>query len=213
MMRRPIRRLPSGRGKNPAAPETPPGASPVPPPAPAPRPARPLGAQAPPPADKGLTLSEWTDVLQKNPDYAGGYAERGAILYKEGRLDNALYDFNKALKLDPNNVKALYWRGWLQLSRRKFREAAADFQRAASVESRNPETCYGAALAFHRLADYESAAKALDQALARNPDHAKSINLRGRVRVARGEYEAALGDLDRALAADPRDPAARTARA
>ena len=204
-MRRPIRRLPSGRPQSPAGPATPPPARTAP--------AKPLGAPPPPQADKGLSLSEWTDVIQKNPDFPGGYAERGAILYKEGRLDNALYDFNKALKLDPNHVKALFWRGWLQLSRRKNRDAAADFQRAAAIETKGSESSYGAALALHRLGELDASLKYLDQALSRNPDHAKSINLRGRVRVAKGEFEAALPDLDRALAADPRDPAARTARA
>src|SRR5690349_7189532 len=124
VMRRPLRRAPLGRKPGPGAPAPQPAA-----PAAGPAPARP---PAPPPSKEGLTLSEWTDVIQKHPDFAGAYAERGTLLYKTGRIDNALYDFNQALKLEPNNFKALFWRGWLQLARKKPHEAAADLQRAAA---------------------------------------------------------------------------------
>ena len=41
-----------------------------------------------------------------DPKYVPAYANRGYVLYKQGRLNKALADFDKILELDPNNANA-----------------------------------------------------------------------------------------------------------
>src|SRR5207247_261078 len=99
-------------------------------------------ARKPPAVEGTLGIPQWTDLIKEFPDYTQAYVERGILLYKTGRYDNALYDFNVALKLVPNEYKALFYRGCTYMSYRKFKEAVADFKRCLHHEQGNAEACY-----------------------------------------------------------------------
>src|SRR4029453_13821820 len=59
---------------------------------------------APPPVTDGsaMGIPQWTALIQEFPDYVQAFVERGILLYKTKRYDNALDDFNKALQLAAN---------------------------------------------------------------------------------------------------------------
>lgn len=49
----------------------------------------------------------------------------------------AINQCNEALKLEPNNIKALYRRGQCNLAVNEFKEALADFQMVLELDSSN----------------------------------------------------------------------------
>src|SRR5262249_5668680 len=99
-----------------------------------PVPAAPSGARpvrrTPPAHTEGsaMGIPQWTDLLNEFPDYVQAFVERGILLYKTKRYENALYDFNKALQLDSTQAKAVYFRGLTYLACKRPREALADLK-------------------------------------------------------------------------------------
>src|ERR1041384_6587752 len=100
---------PAGNGGAPAPP--PPSSAPPAAPASAGKSTTRIVRKAPPPVEGSLSVPQWTEIIKEFPDYAQAYLERGIILYKSNRYDNALYDFGMALKLNPADTKPIYWRG------------------------------------------------------------------------------------------------------
>src|SRR5215831_11913362 len=84
-------------------------ASPTPPARPAINPGTRVRRATPPAVTDGsaMGIPQWTALIQEFPDYVQAFVERGILLYKTKRYENALYDFNKALQLDGGQLKAI----------------------------------------------------------------------------------------------------------
>lgn len=177
-----------------------------------PKAAAPARRRPPEVAEGNLSIPQWTEYIQQYPDFTQAYVERGVLLYKTGRMENAIYDFNMALKLEPSNAKALYWRGCVYMNYSKFREAVADFKKAVPHD-KGADVCAMAGFALERTGDLDGALAMLQKALQRDPAHVKALGLRGEILVRRRRYDEALEDLTKAIEADPRNADALAARA
>ncbi|MBV8882190.1 MAG: tetratricopeptide repeat protein, partial [Planctomycetaceae bacterium] len=174
---------------------------------------RPTARRVPPAHTDGsaMGIPQWTDLIKEFPDYVQAFVERGILLYKTKRYENALFDFNKALQLDASQSKATYFRGLTYLACKRPKEALADLR--TCIGQGNAEASYYCALALTDLKDLTGALQYLDKAIARKPDHAKSLALRGELRVKRKDFDGALADLTAAIAADPENAEALAERA
>jgi tetratricopeptide (TPR) repeat protein len=166
--------------------------------------------RAPPPVEGAMGIPQWTALIQEFPDYVQAFVERGILLYKTKRYENALYDFNKALQLDAGATKALYFRGCTYLACKRPKEALADLKLCLQG---NVEAVYYCAVALTDLKDFNGALQYLDKAITKKPDHAKSLALRGDIRAKRKDLDGALADLTAALEAEPEDAEALSVRA
>src|SRR5262245_55447471 len=169
--------------------------------------------RATPPAvtdGSAMGIPQWTALIQEFPDYVQAFVERGILLYKTKRYENALYDFNKALQLDSNQPKAVYFRGCTYLACKRPREALADLK--LCIQS-NLQACYYCAVAMMDLKDLNGALQYLDKALTKKPDHARSLALRGDLRAKRKDLDGALADLNAALQVEPEDAETLSIRA
>jgi len=71
--------------------------------------------------------------IQIDPSYDFAYLSKIRNLRRLRRYDEALKTCNEALAVFPNHVKALYYRGFLFWSMRKFSEAINDFDKVLSM--------------------------------------------------------------------------------
>lgn len=74
-------------------------------------------------------IDQFTLALTFKPDYAKIYLDRGILYWRE--IDHprrAIFDFNKALDLDPNMIEARFNRGIAHQHLREYDKAVADFQ-------------------------------------------------------------------------------------
>ncbi|MHA1677862.1 MAG: tetratricopeptide repeat protein, partial [Promethearchaeota archaeon] len=55
--------------------------------------------------------------------------KKGIELMNKGEHDNALKSFNKVLNLDPNNINALFYTGYILFTLEKYDEALAYFNK------------------------------------------------------------------------------------
>ena len=56
------------------------------------------------------TIEQWTVLIEKEPDVANHYFERGRLHYQHGDFGKAINDFNRTLKLDPGHTPARHMR-------------------------------------------------------------------------------------------------------
>jgi tetratricopeptide (TPR) repeat protein len=68
------------------------------------------------------------------PADAKAFRERGIFAYRSGDLDNAIADFDRAIRLDPKFTAAYIDRGIVLYRLRKFEKAFADIAQAKRIE-------------------------------------------------------------------------------
>lgn len=77
-----------------------------------------------------LYISKFRDDFDSND-----YTNSGLLRSFSGEYESALIDYNKAIKLDPNNVTALNNRGYNYNMMKDYENAVKDFDKAISLEN------------------------------------------------------------------------------
>ncbi len=140
-----------------------------------------------------------TDAQRK----AEVWYERGFADYVDGRHNDALEAFARALSLKPDHVEALYWRGhtYRLLDRRD--DAINDWMEALAHTTEPGMT----ALLWsnvHRLrGNFVRALKEADKAVVLQPTNVDWLRNRGNIRADAGDYDGAIADFNEALRLNP----------
>jgi tetratricopeptide (TPR) repeat protein len=173
-------------------------------------------------------------------DDAFAYYNRGNANKNQKRNDQAIEDYNNALRLNPNNAEAFLGRGIAFASRSDFETAIADFTDAIRIDS-NLAAAYvfrGRALAasvvtvteieegfsdfFYIVEEEEITAEqeaAFDlaiadctQAIRLDPNFVLAYRERADAYTRKGDYDRAIADYTAAIRLDPNNAAAYTRR-
>ncbi len=154
-------------------------------------------------------LALWDDAIAKSPRSERALVERGELLERKGRADEALADFERAVQSAPDSAHA---RARLAASLAGFgreREALPHAQQGVALD---PESASAYALLGRiqaSLGELEPAAVAYERALALGGETGLERRL-GDVLVRLGRFEDALPHYRAAIESDPGDDEART---
>lgn len=110
---------------------------------------------------------------------AHAHSVRGYALYQNGRLREALEEFDQAVALDPANELTLHWRAWVLHDLGDLRRAADDAARAVALDSLYGDAHHALGVMLGRLGDYEASARHFDRAIALLDDPSRSYYGRG----------------------------------
>ncbi len=141
---------------------------------------------------------------------AQGYATRGQTLAKSGNNEEALAEFERALALDPYNVRALYGRGLIRQAEKDHQQAIADFTAANGLSPQKAEPLLARANSYFALEKNKEAMADLDEAVQADPNSALAWSSRGAAYERMGDKANASASYSRALALRPRDESARS---
>ncbi|WP_242098341.1 aspartyl protease family protein [Sphingomonas sp. CROZ-RG-20F-R02-07] len=156
---------------------------------------------------KGLDLTDHSG----EPTTALGYSQRGAILATNGRFDNAIADFDKAVALAPADPHYLYQRAMARLGNHQPLLGAADLDRAIALVPNDAEAHLARArlrLGAHDQDGAMADLKVADAALAPSSDMRKGL---ASMYDAAGVPEAGLASWDAWLKSHPEDNGRATA--
>jgi len=163
--------------------------------------------------DRGMQLESPPKVrssLQKLAAWA--YNRRGELHADEQRPEEAIKDFQEAIKLDANCSLAIHNRAVTLAQRNQFAAALRDFNRVIEL---NP----GLAIAYRNRAELlsalgraEEAAADYSRAIEALPEDASLLLARGRAYQRTGDFARATADVNRAVELSPNDPDALTQR-
>jgi tetratricopeptide (TPR) repeat protein len=88
--------------------------------------------------DLEKAVQDFTEAVRIDPNYPGGYTERGQALFKLGETDRAIVDYSAAIKRDPNFGPALRGRAMANLYRGSTDLALTDLTKAIQVAEIDP---------------------------------------------------------------------------
>ena len=128
---------------------------------------------------------------------------KGMAFGKQGKDEEAIHCFDRALELDPLRPDAWYNRGVAFGKQGKHEEATHCFDKALELDPRRPDAWYLKALNLATLGRREEAIRCFDGALSLDPRNAEAWSYKAGSLVELGRHEEAISCYDRALALSP----------
>lgn len=160
-----------------------------------------------------LTVRDLTTIIESGQiggrRLAWALNQRGFRHYMNGALDEAIDDFDAALRITPAYPSALGNRGSAFFERG---EHEGDFKLLTRLQPDNAEAHYNLGLAYSELGFPVHAVTAFSEAIRLRPGFAWAYHNRGLAYLAAGQPWTAITDFDAALADNPGDPETLYAR-
>ena len=115
-------------------------------------------------------------------------------LSKEGKINEAIYHYNEAIRLNPNYAEAYNNRGTLYGKIRQYQLAIKDFNKAINLYPNYAEAHYNKGLTYFMSGQYQSAIKYYNKAITLKSDYADAYSNRAVAYFKKGDRN--LGCLD-----------------
>ena len=164
---------------------------------------------APKPAAANAENATANPVSLADMNQSQAATARGQTLARDGKIEEALKEFNSALELDPHNAQALYQRGLLYQGQQQHPQAVEDFTAANGLTPQRPEPLLARAISYLALDRPRDAAADLDEAAEGDPQNPQIWINRGLAYERLGNKTKAAESYGRALGLRPKDETAR----
>jgi len=157
-------------------------------------------------------LAAYDEALERNPASTFALVNRGLILGRQNRLEEAAQSFERAVELDNRLPAAYLGLGKAQLGLRHPSEAVASFERVVELDPGRAEAYGWLARAQLVATDIEAAESALEHGLSINPEHPLLLQLYGQMLAGQERFDEAIRHFRKAVAssgeyAEPRPDA------
>lgn len=123
-------------------------------------------------------------------------------IHDAGRLDEAIEEMQRAVRLDPGQAEAWLNLGAYKLDRGRPAEAREDLSRALELDPGASRAWFNSGLTRAALGDTAGAIRDMERAVRLNPRHVEAWVDLGGYRLATGNLDRARSDLLRAVAVD-----------
>lgn len=133
-------------------------------------------------------------------------SDRAIAFYRQGRFEESIAEWRRALELDPRDAAAISNLGAALHGAGRLQEAEREFARALEIEPDNVRAHTNIAIALARSKRYEEATQHFERALALRPGDPQARSAYGGMLVETGQPEKALVHLRIALELTPDSP-------
>lgn len=131
---------------------------------------------------------------------------RGDQAFRRGDIDNALFEYVKALEIGGENADLLNKVGGIHTLKGNLPLAERAYHMSIAIDSDNAVSHEGLGLLLLRQQKYKEAAEHLNQAVFVNPNSWRSLNGLGLIEDLKGNREQAVEYYSKALEIAPRSP-------
>lgn len=159
------------------------------------------------PLPPGVVIEGCTEIIRAAQvpigKLATAFNNRGVAHKMEGEYEQALQDYDEAIRLLPNSATHYNNRGIIYRLKHDYDRAIADYDEAIWLNSDYPAAFYNRALAYADKEDYDHALADFAVVLRFNPRNALALYARGKMRLKRGDTREGNADLTIAREIDP----------
>ena len=157
--------------------------------------------------DAGRVVRRWGNAPTVRPRSRSAETRfrRGYFLAELGRLEEALQEFDAAVRAQPSMAKAYWRRGVANGRLERFGEALADLGRAIELAPNLAGAYFDRGVTKGRLGRHTESIADYDQVIRITPNMAGAYCNRGSGKGQLGDHEGAVTDFNRALTLKPGD--------
>ena len=137
-------------------------------------------------SDRAIALESF------NGEDAGFYYGRGTDYAKQGKLQQAISDYNRAVEIDPQFAKAYFGRGFVYAKQGKNELALADYDQAIQLDPKLANVYYNRALIYVAQGQTQQALDDYSQVIKLNPEDSEAYYNRGRIYARQGQNSAGI---------------------
>jgi tetratricopeptide (TPR) repeat protein len=101
---------------------------------------------------------------------ASAHFDRANLYVQLDQPDKALADFNAALVIDPNNIKALLGRADMNYGARRLADSLADYTRVVAAQPKNAEAFFKRGAVYFDMGDFAAAFRDYSVSLVLDPN-------------------------------------------
>jgi tetratricopeptide (TPR) repeat protein len=134
---------------------------------------------------------------------ASVFVARGVLAYDEKRYEDALESLREALRLEPDNVDALYYTGLTDIALKRYDQATEALERARKREPRDQSVLFQLGALYFGLEQYDRAQPLLEDVFAANPRLDSLGYYVGFMRYRQKDYQGALRAFKAGASTDP----------
>jgi Tfp pilus assembly protein PilF len=151
----------------------------------------------------------WRDATVKSPGRARPHNNLGVLLLEQGRLREAVEEFEEAVRLNSGYAHAYNNLGTARAKQGDLAGAAAAYERALALDSGLAAVAVNLGTIYLQQQKFDDAAAVLEGAVAREPSSARARTVLGAVYLRQGNVAQARQQFEAALASDPTFTSAR----
>ena len=159
---------------------------------------------------RAQTPQQWRDSLAvlnrqiaEQPRSTDLRLKKAALNIELNQWEYAVEEYGNVLRLDPNNLAALFFRAYTLNTLRRYGEARADYERFLKIAPINLEARLGLATVLENLGRNTEALDQLNTAVQQFPQAASAYAARALLEVKLKQTEPALYDWTEAIRLDP----------
>lgn len=128
---------------------------------------------------------------------------QGQALLAQGRYDEAIVAFGRALEINPGFARAYIERGRVYGLQGQYDRALMDLGKAIETSPTDPSAYYYRGVAYHYQGQADQAIADFSKAIEFNVKHPPAYYYRGLALVAKGQYDEAYSDFSKAIELAP----------
>ena len=152
--------------------------------------------------DDARAHEDYSEVIKLKPRYAWAakaYQTLGRDKWLDGEYDDAIADYNEAIRLDPSNADAHRGRGNAYYSKGEYDRAISDYNEAIRLNPADPHAHSWRGGAYRRKLDYDRAIADYSEAIRLNPSAGHAYTERAETYAQKGDYDRAITDYGEAI--------------
>jgi serine/threonine protein kinase len=154
----------------------------------------------------------WQALSPMTAAQAKGYYGLGVLCAELGQYEEAIQNYDAALRLDPKDAMAYDRRGLAKGELGQYEEAIRDFDKAIRLDPKDARAYNNRGIAKADLGRHADAIEDFDEALRLDPQYVAAYTNRGLAKFNLGRHAHAIKDYDAAIRLDPKDAMAYYAR-
>ncbi|KQC05967.1 MAG: hypothetical protein APR62_08845 [Smithella sp. SDB] len=129
----------------------------------------------------------------------------GAVLFKEGKIEESIDHYNEAIRVKQNIAVTYYNRGNAYNKLGQYQRAIEDFNEAIRQKPDYAEAYYNIGTIYAALGRYQLAIDNYNQAVNIKPDYAEAYYNRGNSYAGLNQYSLAIADYNNTIGLSPND--------
>ena len=131
------------------------------------------------------------------------YFSRGMSYLKNGEVEDAISDLNKAIKLNPENAVTYFSRGKAYFKKGDPEKAISDYDKAIELNPGYTDVYFSRGYYYQTIGEYGKAISDYNKVISIRPRNAHAYNYRGSAYFIKEEYQKAFTDFNKAIELNP----------